>query len=83
MSQTDEVEVLLVEDSENDAELTLRALKKHNLANKVLWVKDGAEALDFLIPPRAEPPGRRADVRAWFCSISSSPRSTAWRCCAG
>ena len=43
-----EVEILLVEDNPNDAELALRSLKKHNLANKILWVKDGAEALDFL-----------------------------------
>jgi len=43
-----EVEVLLVEDNASDAELTLRALKKHHLANRVLHVKDGAEALDFL-----------------------------------
>jgi two-component system, response regulator len=43
-----EVEILLVEDNPNDAELTLRALKKHQLANKVLHVKDGAEALEFL-----------------------------------
>ncbi len=43
-----EVEILLVEDNANDAELTLRALKKNNLANKVFLVKDGAEALDFI-----------------------------------
>jgi two-component system response regulator len=43
-----EVEILLVEENPNDAELTLRALKKHNLANRVLHVKDGAEALEFL-----------------------------------
>lgn len=43
-----EVEILLVEDNPNDAELTLRALKKHNLTNRVLHVKDGAEALEFL-----------------------------------
>jgi len=43
-----EVEVLLVEDSASDAELTIRALKKHNLANKLVHVKDGAEALDFV-----------------------------------
>ena len=42
------VEVLLVEDNPNDVELTLRALKKHNLANKVHVVGDGAEALEFL-----------------------------------
>jgi len=43
-----EVEVLLVEDNPSDAELTIRALKKNNLANKVHHVKDGDEALDFL-----------------------------------
>ncbi len=48
MDQSEEVEILLVEDTPNDAELTLRALRKHNLANRVHWVKDGAEALDFL-----------------------------------
>jgi two-component system response regulator len=39
-----EVEILLVEDNPNDVELTLRAMKKHNIANKVHVVKDGAEA---------------------------------------
>lgn len=48
MKQLDEVEVLLVEDNPHDAELTLRALKKHHLANQVHWVRDGAEALDFI-----------------------------------
>jgi len=43
-----ELEILLVEDNPNDVELTLRALKKHNLANKVYVVKDGEEALDFI-----------------------------------
>lgn len=43
-----EVEILLVEDNPADVELTLRALTKHNLANKVLVVGDGAEALDYL-----------------------------------
>lgn len=42
------IEVLLVEDSATDAELCIRALKKHNLANKLVWAKDGAEALDLL-----------------------------------
>lgn len=44
----DEIEILLVEDNPTDAELTIRALKKKNLTNKLVWVKDGAEALDFL-----------------------------------
>ncbi len=42
------VDILLVEDNPTDAELTLRALKKHNLANNVSLVKDGAEALEFI-----------------------------------
>ncbi|MEI9912057.1 MAG: response regulator [Bacteroidota bacterium] len=43
-----EIEVLLVEDNLSDAEMTIRALKKNNLANRLLHLKDGAEALDFL-----------------------------------
>ena len=44
------VDVLLVEDNPTDAELCIRALKKHNLANRLRWVKDGAEALALLLP---------------------------------
>ena len=40
--------ILLVEDSEKDIELALAALGEHNLANEVVVVRDGAEALDFL-----------------------------------
>ncbi len=43
-----EIEILLVEDNPTDAELTIRALKKKKLTNNLVWVKDGAEALDFL-----------------------------------
>ena len=43
-----EVEILLVEDNPTDSELTIRALKKSHLANELAWVKDGAEALDFI-----------------------------------
>jgi two-component system, response regulator len=48
MTDFQSVEILLVEDDATDAELTLRALRKYNLANNVTWVKDGAEALDFI-----------------------------------
>jgi len=44
----EEVEILLVEDNPEDAEMTLRALRKRNLANHLHWVKDGEEALDYL-----------------------------------
>jgi CheY-like chemotaxis protein len=43
-----DVEILLVDDSPIDAELAMRALKKAGLKNKLLWVKDGQEALDYL-----------------------------------
>lgn len=42
------VEILLVEDSAADAEMTLRTLKKANIANSVEWVRDGVEAIDYL-----------------------------------
>lgn len=40
--------IVLVEDNPNDEALTLRALKKNNIANEVMVVRDGAEALNFL-----------------------------------
>lgn len=43
-----EIEILLIEDNMNDAELTIRALKKNNLANKLVHLKDGTEAIDFI-----------------------------------
>ncbi|MDO8988645.1 MAG: response regulator [Sideroxyarcus sp.] len=48
MDTVKKIEILLVEDNPTDAELCIRALKKSNLANELVWVKDGAEALDFL-----------------------------------
>ncbi|OGS17844.1 MAG: two-component system response regulator [Elusimicrobia bacterium RIFOXYA2_FULL_40_6] len=48
MTSLNEIEILLVEDNPNDAELAIRSLKKQNLANNLVWLKDGAEALDFL-----------------------------------
>ncbi len=48
MNEINPIEILLVEDNPRDAELTIRALKKNNLANLLVHVQDGAEALDFL-----------------------------------
>ena len=42
------VEILLVEDSPEDAELTIRALRRNKIANEIQVAEDGAEALDFL-----------------------------------
>jgi two-component system, response regulator len=43
-----EVEILLVEDSPEDAELTVHSLRRNNLANRIHWARDGEEGLDFL-----------------------------------
>ncbi len=48
MTEHNIVDILLVEDNPRDAELTIRSLKKRNLANQLFWVEDGAEALDFI-----------------------------------
>ena len=52
------IDVLLVEDNLNDAELTMRELKKHNMANNLFHVKDGEEALEFIFAT-----GRYGDSR--------------------
>ena len=48
MSDYQNVEILLAEDSSADAEMTMRTLRKRGIANRVVWVKDGAEAVDYL-----------------------------------
>ena len=50
------VEILLVEDNPHDAELTIRALKKNHLANNLLHLTDGQEALDFLYDKKSNMP---------------------------
>lgn len=46
--ENSEIEILFVEDNIQDAELTLRALKKSKLANNIIHLEDGEQALDFL-----------------------------------
>src|SRR5580658_2438244 len=60
--ENSEVEILLVEDNVNDAELTVRAMKKNNLANKIIHLKDGAAALDYLFCEGAYK-DRNADIK--------------------
>jgi two-component system response regulator len=42
------IEILLIDDNMNDAELMIRALKKNNMSSKLIHLKDGLEALDFV-----------------------------------
>ncbi len=62
MCQSDSVEILLVEDNPADAELALHALRKSKIANHILHLHDGAEALDFMFC-RGEYAGRNFDNR--------------------
>jgi CheY-like chemotaxis protein len=47
MSDQNSLEILLIEDNDQDAELTLRALRQHNLCNQIIRLSDGQEALDY------------------------------------
>ena len=69
-------EILLVEDSPADAELTLRALRKANLANHILWLKDGQEALDFLF--QEGPYTGAAGARPARHAVRAQHRRRAW-----
>jgi CheY-like chemotaxis protein len=48
MDKTNEIEILLVEDNPDDLDMTLRALRKANLANRIQVARDGAEAVEFI-----------------------------------
>jgi len=48
MEVINEVEILLIEDNPNDAEIAIRALKKNNLANRLVLIKEGDEAINFI-----------------------------------
>jgi two-component system response regulator len=59
MTDPQEFELVLVEDNPQDAELTLRALARHHLANRLVHLKDGAEALDYFFPASGDAPAVR------------------------
>ena len=48
MNKYQNVEILLVEDSVHDAEMTMRVLKRRGIVNDIAWVKDGVEAIEYL-----------------------------------
>jgi two-component system, response regulator len=55
MTETQEIDILLVEDNPNDAELTMRALRKTDIGARVAIMRDGAEALEYLSSNRPKP----------------------------
>ncbi len=54
-AEAEEVEIVLVEDDPLDGELCIRALRAHRLANHLVWLKDGAEALEYVFGPGTDP----------------------------
>lgn len=56
------IDILLVEDSEYDAEMTIRAVKKSAMVDNIIHVKDGAEALDFIFGT-GKYEGRNTDMK--------------------
>jgi two-component system, response regulator len=62
MVQANSVDILLVEDNPQDMELTTRALRKRNLANRLFVVEDGAQALDFMFGKGAFVEREQADL---------------------
>jgi two-component system response regulator len=58
----DYIEILLIEDNRNDAELMMLALKEERLANNIVWLKDGAQALEFIFAEGAYA-GREIDIQ--------------------
>jgi two-component system response regulator len=73
--------ILLVEDSAADAEMTVDALREAKLANPIVHVEDGVEALDYLFA-RGEFAERQNGIPAVVLLDIKMPRPTASKCCA-
>jgi two-component system response regulator len=70
MNRTFDSEVLLIEDNPNDAELTMRAVKKQGLGTKILHLKDGEEAMNFLFDDRQQANQKNiANVKVIFLDL--------------
>jgi CheY-like chemotaxis protein len=61
-SSCEAIEILLVEDTESDAERTLAALRDGKVRNRVIWVQDGEQALDYLHQEGTFAHARRPDL---------------------
>ena len=82
MSAEAECEILLVEDSVYDAELTTRALKRRNLANRLVHVRDGAEALEYIFGTGTYA-GRDINEHPKVILLDLKlPKWTVWKSCA-
>jgi two-component system response regulator len=55
------LEIVLVEDNQSDAELAIRALKSAKVTNRIIHLKDGAEALDYIFGTEENPGGKRGN----------------------
>lgn len=62
MSLTNDVQIVLVEDNVDDAELTMRSLKNSNFVNEIVWLKDGEEAVHYL-QGKGEYEGRNLQIK--------------------
>lgn len=71
--------ILVAEDSPADAEMTIDALREARLANPIVHVEDGVEAMDWLLQ-RGEHEGRESATRRWCCWTSRCRAWTGWKC---
>jgi two-component system, response regulator len=63
VEKIDSVEYILVEDNPNDAEMVLRAMHKRHPSSRATWLKDGAQALEYLLPAGESVSSPAAQVR--------------------
>lgn len=77
------IEILLVEDNPDHAELTKRTLEDGNVGNQIHWVKDGQEAIDYLFKkrelyqrptPRPDPAGYKTTQTQWHRGLKKDQR---------
>ena len=71
--------ILLVEDDSKDVELTLAALEENDLANRIVVLENGEEALDYLYE-RGNLKSAQAAIPLSCCSTTRCRRSTDWKC---